>query len=393
MITIYNPEISIARDRCRISAKVDFPHKTESIWLETDNKYAAWLVADRCDGFLVGIIYWAMLHHQDITCMGPVTEQLLYQVQEYLAASLKLADDALHAPKIHAATIAPINNKSTPAVITGMSCGIDSFHVLSSQNETSPKQLRITHLLFNRVGAQGKDNHGEQQHEYRLENARRFADSQNLELLEVESNLHHIIPLKHEVHVTYRNAFVILCLQRMVSVYFYASEKSFAEFDLSRHFLCSGYYDLLSLSAFSLPGLSLYSEGAGLTRLQKIQSVVAYAPSQKHLNVCFWRYGTGANCTVHCEKCRGTLLSLESIGALELYKAVFDLKLYRQKQNMVLKEAIKQYARGNRAYYPVQVFRMLRRKKPVVSTLLYYYYFTLNLFRRARQGLLCWFPK
>lgn len=383
MITIHAPEVTISADRCRLSAKIDFPDKSDCVWMETESRYAAGLTADRCDAFLLAVVYWAMLNHQDIVCKGPVTEQLLYQIREYLIAGLANADRSLHATVIQAETIRPVEEKCAHAVITGMSCGIDSMHVMASLANSKYRALQVTHLLFNRVGAQGKDDFGQRQHDYRLENTRKFAKAQGLELLEVESNLHYIIPLKHEVQGTYRNSFVIFCLQRMISVYFYASEISFAEFDLTKHTVYCGYYDLLSLSAFSIPGLRLYSEGAALSRYDKTRNVTSYPPSREHLNVCFWVRSTGPNCTVFCEKCRRTVLTLDSLGALDQYSSVFDLNLYRQNQIMVLRESIKQYARGKTFYDPIVPF--LRRQKPFLSLVFYAYYRFLNLFRRGKK--------
>ena len=76
---------------------------------------------------------------------------------------------------------------------------------------------------------------------------------------------------------------------------------------------------------FSIPTLSIYSEGATLSRLEKTKKVTEYYPSYKYLNVCTV---TNENCN-KCEKCIRTLLALDTLEKLDLYKEVFDINYYK----------------------------------------------------------------
>ncbi|MBR6372296.1 MAG: hypothetical protein IKS20_03870 [Victivallales bacterium] len=351
------------------------------MWLDVPKEYEAWLCDDRCDAFLVAIIYWALIKGEDIVCEAPVTENLLYKLREYLVEGLVKADGRLKGISIEASPIPCISSKKDGAVVTGMSCGIDSFHALAHLMQSDYAGLRPTHLLFNKVGAQGSDPIGEEQHRFRVANARALSKEAGLPLIEVESNVHLLIPLKHEVHGGYRNAFVIFALQCGISAYFLASSKILPQLDMSQHHIFYTFYDLVLMDVFSSPCLQFYSEGANLTRFEKTRELVSFAPSYTHLNVCFWaKGGDGRNCTVNCEKCQRTILDLEALGCLEKYSSVFDLDLYHANQGRLFKNAIKLYARGNKGYKGS--WPWLQKQWPVRSRILYAWYRFLDFFRK-----------
>ena len=132
MITIHPPHISKTDDGlCRLSADFDFGERREEMWLEVPVEYASWLCADRCDAFLVAVIYFALLNNEDIVCKAPVSEELLYKLREYLINGLLKADATLKKITITAKTIQSLPAKTKGAIVTGMSCGVDSLHALA----------------------------------------------------------------------------------------------------------------------------------------------------------------------------------------------------------------------------------------------------------------------
>ena len=125
--------------------------------------------------------------------------------------------------------------------------------------------------------------------------------------------------------------FPVLCLQKLYSVYYYASGGyRYDEFTLkSKKGRCCGSYELLSLPVFSTHQLRIYSQGENMTRMQKLKKVTEYAPSYKYLNVCL---KDGDNCG-RCEKCVRTMTGLDALGKLDLYHNVFDINYYKSHKN------------------------------------------------------------
>lgn len=91
-------------------------------------------------------------------------------------------------------------------------------------------------------------------------------------------------------------------------------------------------HELLTFNAFCTDTLRIYSEGANLTRLQKIQEISNHQITYVSLNVCSLK---GHNCGL-CEKCIRTMAALDAIGHLEDYKKVFPVEKYYSNYNYYL---------------------------------------------------------
>jgi hypothetical protein len=150
-----------------------------------------------------------------------------------------------------------------------------------------------------------------------------FAKEYGYEFVAGDSNLMDVIKQNHYLTHTYSSMFAVLCLQKLYSTYYYASNGSkFRDINFTD---ASGYGELVTLPVFSTRLLTIYSEGAGKSRLEKMREVINYKPSYKYLNVCLEE---GDNCS-RCEKCVRTMLGLDALGALDKYTEVFDVKYYR----------------------------------------------------------------
>ena len=104
---------------------------------------------------------------------------------------------------------------------------------------------------------------------------------------------------------------------------------------------------MLSLPLLSTHNLRIYSEGEGMTRMEKLKAVVNYAPSYKYLNVCLKE---GDNCGT-CEKCVRTLLGLDALGALDKYTEVFDVDYYRKHKKWYLQQLLIEKAHDKHDYF------------------------------------------
>ena len=325
MITIHRPDFSQRGEYARIQSLVDIDGNRNTIWFEVRREYGEYLCWERSDAFVIGLLNYAMRNGHDITCEAPMGEDLHYQITTYLIEAIAKGDARMY----HTRITAEVDHSELPcdnAVGTGISCGIDSFHALAGNNDAKYPKHRITHLTFNNVGSHGEVEHARRLFAERKEHSRKFCEEFGFKFVESNSNIMDVIPQDHYQTHTFTSSFAIYCLQKLYSVYYYASGQPFAEFSLSDNYdRDCAYYDLLLAEAFSTRNLRIHSEGGALTRLEKTKRVITYAPSYNYLNVCTI---TAANCG-KCEKCSRTLLSLEALGQLELYKNVFDIGCYQ----------------------------------------------------------------
>ena len=274
-------------------------------------------------------------------------EYLYYQITTYLIDAISKGSPRMHAIHI----IADIDKEELPCagkVGTGISCGIDSMHVLACQSNSSMIKHNVTHLAFNNVGSHGEGVRAKLLYAQRRKAAEAFCNEYGYELTEVNSNIMDEFEQNHFLTHLYTSAFAIFVLQKLYSIYYYASSGNILEFSLRDNDLYPcGHYEMLAMDAFSTDKLKLYSEGETLSRLEKTRKVVNYAPSYKYLNVCL---NTAVNCG-KCEKCIRTLLALDALNALDKYTEVFDVDYYKQHKSYALKILWANRILGDKPYY------------------------------------------
>ena len=320
----------------------------KEVWFKVDKKYEEFLCYERGDAFVIAVLNYAMRNHHDIVSDAPLTEDLYYNIDKYLVDAIAQYNKDFYRPNI-TAEVASEPLPCAGAVGTGISCGVDSLHALASQTSMKFKKHNITHLTFNNVGSHGEGEHAEKLYQTRLERPRRFAEEYGFELVASDSNLQNVVVQNHFKSHTYSSMFAVYCLQKLYSVYYYASSgykyHEFRLFDIPGS--SCGSYEMLSLPLLSTHNLRIYSEGEGMSRMTKLKSVVRYAPSYKYLNVCL---KDGDNCG-KCEKCVRTLLGIDALGALDNYREVFDIDYYRKHKKWYLVQMLKRISDGKHDYF------------------------------------------
>ena len=317
----------------------------------------------------------------DFVCEAPVGEELFYQITTYLIPSVVNASKTLYAPKIRA----EIDSETLPnagAVGTGISCGVDSLHVVANQGKSPFPHLRLTHLILNNVGAFFHDD-DDRQFRWQTEQSRRFSREYGIEFIETNSNLSEAFPQNHLLTHTYSSTFTILALQKLWSVYFYASSGyDFSHFKLKNNDDdAADYYELLSLNVFSSRQLKIFSEGGAKTRFEKTRQLVDFALAQKYLHVC--TSDLGPNCNT-CGKCRRTLVTLDALGALEKFRAVFDIDYYKSHRRSYLRWLAAQKISPHGDQMIGEAFKILRKD---ISILIWAEAFVCAAFSFARGRL------
>lgn len=321
------PRIERHDGRARLIAEIRIGEgDVRPLWFEVEEKYGQYLCAERSDAFLIGLLNFAQREWLDIVCEAPVTAQLLYQIRTYLVPSLARNSQTLYATRIEAPMDdAPMANAG--GVGTGISCGVDSLHVVRNYAHASYPGLSLTHLCLNNVGAFWSGN-GNRQYAWQAEHARRFAKEYGFELIVSDSNMAEAFQQNHLLTHTYSSCFAIYAMQKLWKVYFYASagydlQEAFSLRDNERH--SSDHYELLSLDCFSTRTLQIYSEGCAISRFEKERELADWPPAQKYLHVCTDEQGP--NCG-RCGKCLRTLTALDALGCLQRFDNVFDVAAY-----------------------------------------------------------------
>ena len=360
MITISKPYITQTEGRTRISADMSVDGDRRTVWFEVDARFGEYLCPERCDGFVFGILNYAMTGGHDITCDGPVGEFFYYNLTEHFIESLCRNSSGLHRTRI----IADIDSstlKTAGAVGTGVSCGIDSLHAICTNSDPSLPRHKITHLMFNDVG----NHHGEKEVSRRLfkdrsARSRAFAAEYGFEYVEGDSNIIEQFPQDHYFVHIYSNMFAVLCLQKLYSVYYYASASPYSTFSLKDSELHSpDRYELLTVYCLSTDTLKIYSEGASLSRFEKAGIIANYPPSYKYLNVCLV---SSENCGV-CHKCRRTIMELYAQGALDKYREVFNLDYFNEHKAWYLSRLYAYYL--NNDSFATDSYRTIKKEIPL----------------------------
>lgn len=320
---IHAPKVSIGGGLARIVCDIEYDGQVKTVWFEVVQEYAEYLCHERSDAYVVGLLNLAMREGRDIICDVPVTEELLYQLNTYLIPSLARHGRAMYATKIVAKTDSSVL-PNHGAVGTGLSCGVDSLHAIASHWKSEYPEKEITHLAIYNVGA--FEDH-EDQYQYQLEHAKSFCLEYGFNVITTNSNFHLMFDQCHLFAHTYRNCFCALLLQKFWKTYYVGSSgKDFSSFSLADNDThdCA-YYELLSLQCFSTRQLKFYSDGGAVTRFDKTRMLVDFEAAQKYLHVCV--RNSGPNCN-RCLKCCRTLIALDALGALEKFRAVFDIDYY-----------------------------------------------------------------
>lgn len=378
MIRISKPYLQQNSSFVRLVADIDIDGQSHVVWAEVDKAYKDYLCYERSDAFVIVLLRYAIAHNHNIVCEAPMGEDLYYQINTYLIDAMVKWSNGMHRITISA----DIDTTDLPCagkVGTGISCGIDSLHTIALHSDVSLMRHKLTHLTFNNVGSHGEGEHAKRLYEERKKRAESFCKEYGYNLVEVNSNVMDEIYQFHYFSHTFSSIFTVYCLQKLYSIYYYASGYTINEFSIKNtEYTDPAHYDLLLLNAFSTDKLKIYSEGMVYTRLEKTKTVVNYRPSYKYLNVCV---RTANNCS-KCEKCCRTLLALDALNKLDLYENVFDIQYYKSHKTYYLKMLVaKNYLHENNY---VELYPFFKQEISVLTKLLAVP-LALKLYRRKRH--------
>lgn len=335
-------KLSIENDcnRVRVSSFVSVDGGVFPLWFSVPVKYKKYISDNCADAFVVTLLNLAMREGWDIHSQTPITKSLYFKLTKNLLPTLCANSPRFHCPKILAETI-PDVRESFGAVGTGISCGVDSLHVLALYgHECKDDDMRVTHLVCNNVWPSGSA--GGKRHQDQLAFVRKFADVFGYELIDVDTNLYEDFFQNHLFAHTYVNLGAILVLNGFWGKYYYASSglgpKNSLNISNIEYRDCS-YYDLFLCSNLSPVGAHFFSLGADVDRFSKMKILAEFPPAWKWLNVC--GDVLGKNCG-RCGKCCRVLTMLDALGDEKLYRfrESFDIEYYLKKRHWYMRWAI-----------------------------------------------------
>ena len=347
-------------NKVRCYCNIDIDGKEKEIWFEVEKKYEKYLVLDRADAYLIGILNFAMRNNHNIKCEMPVTDELLHNIKEVIIPILSKYSNDLYNIEIDAATIKPL----TPGkhIGTGLSCGIDSFYSLHKHFDDAYPSMKLTDVCINNVGAFNEcysDYGMDKTKEERYKTTEKVANEAKINLIKTDSNFYDVINQKHSLSHTYSSVFAIYMLQGYWNKYYYASsgyDFSFFELKDNGKNDCAE-YELLSLQYFSTSAIRIYSDGGEKERIEKTKYITDFDLAQKYLHVCVKK---STNCG-KCPKCRRTLTALDALGKLQNFSKVFDIKYYESNKKEYYKWLFIQHLKKDAMNEPT--YQMLKKQK------------------------------
>jgi len=359
----------------KLSQPVTVNETTENIFVEVFNENAKYLVDDRADAIIIGLLPMAQRHNHDIYSELPVSGELLHNLNHILIPTLAKYDSSLSKITIHAEAInKPLQNHG--AIGTGLSLGIDAQATINQYHNHPLEDMRLTHLLsFDNVnmGINFGDIQGDFQKNRMFTNQHNMAKELGLPVVDVKNNLVVGIStlvgknLNLDMWQNYICYYFAASLGKLFKKYYFSSGGvEYSKFMLIPKFnvFSSEHYALFLHEILNSHKTLKFIHGAGeLTRYEKIAAVAQNPISQKYLHSCF--YISDFNCGF-CKKCRRNLLMMDAAGCLDNFSNTYDIAHYNANREDYLKYLVAQHKEETSEYfyYFEDVYEILQAREP-----------------------------
>lgn len=343
MITIGKLYTETVGDQERLCARVSIHDRSTVLWFGVAPEYAQYFT-QRSDPFLLAMLGTAMRRGLDIRCESPVSQRLLYQLQNSYIPSLigvgRAKHIAIHAPFVSG------KEENARARATGFTGGVDSLYtIMRHTSDAVPPDFRLTHVTVFNVGAFKGKNYRKNFHRA-CEYARRFAEEQDLELVCIDTNFNDVLQTSQSVNglhsfageLPYRIFAAAHALAGLFSEYYLSSEVPFRQFTLDKREPEEdiSYFDLFSALVCSTDTLTCHCTGGEASRVEKLEALSDWEPSYRWLHACFTAEG---NCGV-CRKCVMAQTIFYCLGKLEQYRNIYDVEKFRKNKDVLLAQAL-----------------------------------------------------
>ncbi len=324
-IYICTPYLESAGETARVCAKLELRGKRETLWFSVDEKYGKYLVDDRADAFVVGLLTTAMKDGMDIVCEAPVSRRLLYQLRHYLIPILAANLPGYHAIELRAEST-DVKLPCAGAVATGWTGGVDSMFTLMKTLHAEEPSRRLTHLMIASNGALEAEDNSALLKALVRKAEDGVAAELGLSVVGIDSNIQELVPEPFLAVAAYRHAAVILALQKLFGVYYSSAAYEFSRFSFDEN-NCF-YYELVLFDNFRTDRTTFYSAYGAYSRAQKLKELSDYPLAWRQLHPCI-HIQSDRNCG-RCGKCVRTMAALYGLGTLERFSDVFNVEAFQR---------------------------------------------------------------
>lgn len=326
-----------------VVATIIIDNTIETITTEISDNMTEYILTDRCDAFVIGLLHLAISGGYSFKSDIPISEELYYNLVHHFIDALHDETKGMYKPEFDIPLISTYQKKGK-IVATGISCGIDSLYTVATHSIEIPPSFKLTHLAFFDIGSHGnQDNqHSQNLAEGRYNICASFAKEYGYTFIYVKSDLCKILEKRggysHISNHTYMTGFCVLLLQSGINKYYYSAGHPYQDFrcrkvSVDEDFDAS-FYDLLTSQTISVNGMHFYSSGGAVSRIQKTKLLSHYPPAFRYLNVCVNNVHNDGTCF----KCMRTLLGIDAVGNLDNFATVFDINAYKKNKKHYLQK-------------------------------------------------------
>ena len=306
-----------------------------NIWFSVPCEYQDWLTDDVYDAFLVAALYPAMYYNEPIIIDGNVSHRLYYNCVHYVKSIIGYFRDGMSDIDIIVQGYANAKKKYHH-IGTGFSAGVDSFvTVIDHFVHETDLDYKIDSLFFFNVGSHGGGGEvARLKFISRYNYLKSFPDEIGLPYIPMDSNLFDFYQKYWEFDAgEFCRCAGILVFQRALDKYYLSSDYSYKEtmfFQFNRATTSfSELAETFTNPLLSTEGCEIISDGGQYMRTDKTILLLDYEPARRYLNVCVSSQDSARNCG-HCQKCIRTLVCLDTLGMLDKFSSVFDIKDYHR---------------------------------------------------------------
>ncbi|WP_299684306.1 hypothetical protein [uncultured Dokdonia sp.] len=285
------------------------------------------------DSFVIACIPLMIANKESLLVDGCVDTVLLKQLNTVVLPMLCKLYNIEDTISVKASKSVLVKTKGKEWVVTGLSCGVDSFTTIKTRTQ---KKQKLDALTFFDAGSHGLYGGKITQinYNYRLNNVENTANKLKLPLVKVRSNNYKFTSELFQEWHSFLNLSCVFATGGLIKKYYYASaytkEKSVMKAGDTSNF---DHYILPELYTSYLKVTSSVTE---LNRVERTRFIQDDALVRQHLDVCTNSIEASnikrQNCT-SCAKCLRTALTLDSLGVIEEFNNVFDLKRYHKNKN------------------------------------------------------------
>lgn len=315
-----------------------------NFYYSTPKEWGKYLVYERADAFLLGVLQFAMKDGHDIEVEAPCSEMLFFNL---VTQAIPILAEGFGHKRITVKCdqldnrVLTVDGEIPFAVGTGCSLGVDSFAcILYHTQPNISDNYRLTHLTYFNVGGMGNDTaKATASYMHDIPMIEEYADFKKMPLVTISSNIGELYDGWNFDHCSHsRNPAAVLALQKLFKRYYYASSVDVSHLKINND---AAYFESALVPYLSTENTNLMVGQAAFSRVDKTRYIAEYPETYNRLYVC-WKeimknnYGINRsninymNCS-RCEKCLRTMLTLHLLNKETQYKDVFDWSYFHKR--------------------------------------------------------------